>query len=143
LNVGEIVETFKGAVRFQDEPTGPRGSIQLPSGGVITGETVISLFQGADLSTFLHETGHFTLEVFTALASDEAAPESMKADLAAIREHLGIEDDAAPTRVQHETWDAAICNPRQIGTTPKTPRYSLIKANISETGGRAPLSEIR
>lgn len=40
---------------------GPRGSIQFPLGGVADGETIINLFQSANLSTFLHESGHYFL----------------------------------------------------------------------------------
>ena len=48
---------------------GARGSIQFPAGGVANGESVIRLFETADLSTFVHETGHFFLTVMQDLAS--------------------------------------------------------------------------
>lgn len=44
-----------------------RGSIQISEG-----RTVINLFDQANLSTFLHESGHFFLEVFKDLAGQEA-----------------------------------------------------------------------
>jgi hypothetical protein len=47
---------------------GARGSIQFPGAGVSNGQTIISLFQSADLSTFLHETGHYFLTVTQDLA---------------------------------------------------------------------------
>ncbi|MGV1869711.1 PBECR3 domain-containing polyvalent protein [Agrobacterium rosae] len=40
---------------------GRRGSIQLPLGGAENSAVIISLFESADLSTFLHETGHYFL----------------------------------------------------------------------------------
>lgn len=81
-----------------------RGSIVLPRGGLTEGQTVINLFESADLSTFLHESGHFFLEAFTALATSEGAPQAMRDDLSVIHKFLEVEDGAALTRDQHETW---------------------------------------
>jgi hypothetical protein len=53
---------------FQSGNLGPRGLIQFPPAGVGTGDTIIRLFQGADLSTFLHETGHYFLTVMRDMA---------------------------------------------------------------------------
>lgn len=54
---------------------GGRGSIQFPVGGVNQGETLVSLFQKADLSTFLHESGHYFLTVLQdAAALDPSGP---------------------------------------------------------------------
>lgn len=47
---------------------GARGSIQFPGAGVSNGQTIISLFQSADLSTFLHESGHYFLTVLQDMA---------------------------------------------------------------------------
>lgn len=80
-----------------------RGSIMLPQGGMTEGQTVINLFQGADLSTFLHESGHYFLEAFTELASLPDAPQQLQDDLAAIRKHLKNDGEAYTTE-QHETW---------------------------------------
>lgn len=46
-----------------------RGSIQFPGAGFTKGDTIISLFQEADLSTFLHESGHYFLTVIQDLAA--------------------------------------------------------------------------
>lgn len=81
-----------------------RGSIVLPRGGLSEGQTVINLFESADLSTFLHESGHFFLEAFTALATSEGAPQAMLDDLGVIHKFLEVEEGAALTRDQHETW---------------------------------------
>ncbi|WP_415127984.1 hypothetical protein [Paracoccus sp. (in: a-proteobacteria)] len=53
-----------------------RGSIQFPPGGPDGAQTVINLFESADLSTFMHEAGHFFLEVTDALARDPDAPQA-------------------------------------------------------------------
>lgn len=81
-----------------------RGSIQLPTGGVADGQSIINLFEGADLSTVLHESGHFFLEAFTALASQPNAPDAMREDLNAIREFLGAKEGEQFTRDMHEKW---------------------------------------
>lgn len=47
---------------------GPRGSIQFPGAGIGNGDTIIRLFQRANLSTFLHETGHYFLTVMQDMA---------------------------------------------------------------------------
>lgn len=63
----------------------------------------ISLFKSADESTFLHEMGHFYLEVMNDLASDANAPEGVKQDLEKIKSYLGSTDGTF-TSEQHETF---------------------------------------
>jgi hypothetical protein len=89
---------------FQREDKGPRGSIILPRGGLTEGETVINLFESANLSTFLHESGHFFLEAFTQMATSPNAPQAMRDDLNVIHKFLGVEDGFSLVRDQHETW---------------------------------------
>ncbi len=86
-----------------------RGSIQLPLGGLESGESVINLFENADLSTVLHESGHFFLEAFRLLADDANAPQAMRDDLDAILKFVGAKRSAdgtlpAFTTRQHEKW---------------------------------------
>jgi len=83
-----------------------RGSAQIPKSGVKSGTTVISIFEGADLSTVLHESAHFFLEAFTALAIADDAPHPMRDDLKAIRQFLGAESVEFTTE-QHEKWARA------------------------------------
>src|SRR5204862_439384 len=54
--------------------------------------SVISLLKNADLSTFLHESGHFFLEVYSDIASREGAPESITKDNNAILKWFGVKD---------------------------------------------------
>lgn len=53
---------------YQDMGNGPRGSIQFPAAGLGNGETIIRLSEKADLSTFLHESGHYFLTVMQDMA---------------------------------------------------------------------------
>lgn len=63
----------------------PRGMIQFPAAGVGNGETIISTFAGADLSTVLHESGHYFLTVFRDMAlKDPTGP--MGKDFDAIKD---------------------------------------------------------
>lgn len=67
---------------FQDQPTGPRGYISFAANGDI----VINLLEQANLSTFLHEAGHFWLSTMRDLYRDPAATEQMKADWAGTKD---------------------------------------------------------
>jgi len=60
----------------------------------------ITLTEKADMSTFLHESGHFFLEALQRMAED--GPDSMKRDLAIIRDWLGATGEL--TTEQHEKF---------------------------------------
>ncbi|RJT42012.1 hypothetical protein D3227_04865 [Mesorhizobium waimense] len=71
---------------------GPRGSIQFPGGGVGNGDTVVRLFESADLSTFLHESGHYFLTVLRDLADKGEA--SAAGDMGSVKEWWSANADA-------------------------------------------------
>lgn len=75
-----------------------RGSIQFGDG-----QTVINMFDQADLSTFLHESGHFFLQVFSDLASDPNGPAELLADWEITKEYLGIDGNTIPVEA-HEKF---------------------------------------
>lgn len=52
--------------------------------------STISLLKNADLSTFLHETGHFFLETQFSLSAMENAPESIQQDTQIILDWFGV-----------------------------------------------------
>ncbi len=81
-----------------------RGSIVFPAGGPDGAQTVINLFETADLSTFLHEAGHFFLETSDALARADDAPQALRDDMSVVRAYLGAEEGASFTTEQHETF---------------------------------------
>lgn len=78
----------------------PRGRIVIGSNKTMR----IDLFAKADLSTFLHETGHFYLEVLADLSKDERASAQLKADYQTVREWLGAKGDGPLTVDQHEQF---------------------------------------
>ena len=79
-----------------------RGSIQF-----MDGRTVINLFQTANLSTFLHETGHLGLEVLGQVAALDTADPQLKADWQAVLSFIGAEDGKPIPREAHEKFAKA------------------------------------
>ena len=65
---------------------------------------VINLFQRADLSTFLHESGHLYLELLGDLAEDAATPQAIKDDYAKVLAWLGVSDRRQIKDEHHEKW---------------------------------------
>lgn len=99
----EALQKIGDQVFFQDGQN-PRGSIQFPRGGLAEGETVINLFERANLSTFLHESGHFFLEAFSELSALPDASQDMLEDMATIRDWLGVQEGEAFQTEHHEKW---------------------------------------
>lgn len=93
----------------QERRSSVRGQITIPNEGVMNGTTVIELFKTANLSTFLHESGHFFLEAMQTVATADDAPDQLVADIAVINEWMGRDaDSTAPfTTQQHEMWAEA------------------------------------
>jgi hypothetical protein len=83
---------------------GPRGTFNPETMLITLGET-------ADLSTFLHESGHFFLEVLADLASQPNAPAGIAADMKSTLKWFGVKDLATwnamtldQKRPYHEKW---------------------------------------
>lgn len=55
---------------------------------------VLALFERADLSTFIHESGHFYLEVLANIASNEGAPADVTRDMQVVLDWFGVKDIA-------------------------------------------------
>ena len=96
----EAAGSLGQGVEFQQ---GERGSLQIGDGRQMR----INLFETANLSTFIHEVGHFTLEVMGDLAELGSTSQQVKDDYARILEYLGAKDRAALTKEQHEKWARA------------------------------------
>lgn len=87
---------------YQGKSDAHQGSIQFKED-----ETVISLFESSNLSTFLHESGHFFLESLGEMAeADNAHPELMQ-EYGAILNFLGVESRQGITRDHHEKFARA------------------------------------
>lgn len=79
--------------------------------GIGRDPAVISLLENADLSSYLHETGHFFLEVMTDIANRPDAPAEIQQDVQTFLASVGVKD--LPTwnamtleqqREHHETF---------------------------------------
>lgn len=65
---------------------------QGPRGTFSPRQLLITLGETSDLSTFLHESGHFFLEVMADLASQPGAPAETSADMNALLKWFGVPD---------------------------------------------------
>jgi hypothetical protein len=82
----------------------PRGTIQMDA---MREYFTITLNGTANLSTFLHESGHFFLEMMHKAASVEGADQQIKTDLAVLRDWLGVAPGEPLTRDHHEKFARA------------------------------------
>ncbi len=64
----------------------------------------IELLRKMDLSTLLHEGGHFFLEIFGDLASASTATPEMKRDYQEVLDWLGVKTRAEIKKSHHEKW---------------------------------------
>jgi len=69
---------------------------QGPLGTFSPSTNTITLLQNANLSTFLHESGHFFLEVMSDLASRENAPVQVREDFEKLLNWFGVKGESAP-----------------------------------------------
>lgn len=113
-------------ILFQSSSDGPRGRVTFQGQ-----RTVIDLFQERDLSTFIHEMGHYWLEEMFTDAADPNATDELKSDVETIKAWFkanghdvtnGIPTDA------HELWARGIERYTMEG---KAPSSALRKAFAS------------
>lgn len=90
-------------ILFAGDPKNPRGYTDILKNGM---ERVfkIALTKDADLSTWLHESGHVFLEVFGDLADRPDAPHTFKNDWAETLKWLGVETRGDIKTEHHEKW---------------------------------------
>lgn len=88
------------SVKFQQDETGPRGQIRFGNNNSFN----IDLLKNADMSTFLHETGHFYLEVLRDISNSEKATDQIKNDFRTIQDWVGAKEGEALTTEQHEQF---------------------------------------
>lgn len=81
-----------------------RGFITFSPRGQANRKFNITLGDKRDLSTLVHELGHYYLEVIQDLAQAENAPQQVKDDVQAVRDWVGAEGDAPLTTEQHEQF---------------------------------------
>lgn len=74
------------------DPQNPNILQQQANGTYNPSQILITLNETANLSTFLHESGHFFLEVMADLASQPNAPADVQADMAALLKWFNVPD---------------------------------------------------
>lgn len=107
----------EGPLLFQQN----RGSIQFPGGGVGNGDTIIRLFENADLSTTIHESGHYFLTVMQDLAQ--------RGESAAVEDYGAVKD-----WWQENAADVARDGMRVMGDVKLTADDVLLALNNGTTG---------
>jgi hypothetical protein len=68
-----------------------RGSFQFAE-DITKDDSVINLFEAADLSTFLHESGHFFFEATRHLSNQPDSPQQIKDDMNTLLSFVGVDD---------------------------------------------------
>lgn len=89
----------EGQPLYQSKHSGTRGVVHF---NTPSGRPIIDLFQEANASTFLHETGHVFLEFTKHLALQPNAPQELKDDWASIVDHFGIKNNAVHREAHEE-----------------------------------------
>lgn len=97
-NAVEVLRTY-----YQQQSDKKRGFLEIGAGR----QMKIGLTENANLSTFLHETGHFYLEMMGDLAADAGASQQVKDDYAAILQWFGVESRDQIKVEQHEQFARA------------------------------------
>ncbi|HVX56330.1 MAG TPA: hypothetical protein VHA37_01250, partial [Candidatus Saccharimonadales bacterium] len=93
----------KGELR--QTPKGGKGGESLAPRGTYNPETrTIALLKHADLSTFLHESGHFFLDTYSRIAAQPDAPAAIKADMDALLKWFGVQPSPEASALDH--WNA-------------------------------------
>lgn len=102
---GRLGQDREGAVPGERvAPEVVRGQIQFAP-DIAAAASRITLLPDADMSTFLHEMGHFMLEVYTDIAAKPNPPANIVADLEALLKWFGFPGTETATPL--EQWLAA------------------------------------
>ncbi|MEW8189952.1 MAG: hypothetical protein AB2766_11665 [Candidatus Thiodiazotropha endolucinida] len=95
------------------------------TGDITKSPTIISLLDGADLSTFLHESGHFFLQQRIHLINTGQATEKMAQDMQALLEWFGVESVDQIKNDQHEQFAQGFEVYLREGRAPSTELQSV------------------
>lgn len=104
--------------------------------GIYTpGERVITLMQSANESTFIHESGHYFLDVLTDVAMKNDAPSQIKADVQTLMDWFGVKDleewrslSIDEQRAAHEQFARGFEQYLREGEAPSTALEKVFKA---------------
>ena len=121
--LSELLDSRTGSVMFQNA--------QAPRGTYSPSQVLITLGEKADLSTFLHESGHFFLEVMADLASQPNAPQQIVDDMSTLLKWFGIKGDEQVGGVDSGVPLAQMA----AGSESLSPELSTAIASVFEKAG--------
>lgn len=93
-------------------------------GAYTPAERKITLFRNNNLSTLIHESGHYWLDMLQQFAQLPTASEKLKNDWATVKNWLGVGDDNVITEEQHEKFARGV---EKYFLTRKAPSAGLTK----------------
>lgn len=106
--------------RYQN-PTAPRGAFTVQDG-----KPLIKLFETANPSTFLHETGHVFFTFMEQMAARSDAPQALKDDWQTLVDYTGSKDGKLANE-HHETLARALETYFMEGTAPSPKLRSIFQ----------------
>lgn len=87
--------TYSQNIQSQADGVNLEVLAQAARGSFSPASNTIALLKGADLSTFLHESGHFFLEVQADMALQPDAPQTVAQDMQTVLDWFGVPDMAS------------------------------------------------
>ena len=117
FDMAPIKKAFEGdrveLALFQKKNGGKRGSLQFDPFDISGTPSIMTLLENADLTTYLHESGHFYFEVLRDLASQADAPKSIRDDMLTLLRFVGVDKDTKPLTL--DTWNKMSIAERRVG----------------------------
>ena len=113
---GEKLDAMRAAERLFQGENNHLGYITIGTNRRLS----IALLEKANLSTFLHETGHAWLEIMGDLAESAGASDQLRADWKSILDYLGVASRADIATEHHEKWARSVEAYLMDGNAPST-----------------------
>jgi hypothetical protein len=99
-------------------PTFFQESSNVKRGAYMPQERIIKLFEARDVTTYLHESAHWFMDVLESLVNSGQAPESLIKEYQSALEFIGAKQGDVLTREQHEKFADAFENYLASGVSP-------------------------
>lgn len=99
VSLGDNPEMLEASTLFQNKGA-EKGAVTFQEDG----KAIVSLFENADRSTIIHETGHIFLRNLEEFSKLEGASPALKADFDRLTKWLGVKEGEAIKRVHHEKF---------------------------------------
>lgn len=90
-----------------------RASLSFNPFDITIDDTVLKLLENADLTSYLHENGHYYFEVMRHLASQPGAPKAIRDDMNALLRFIGVDKDTKELTL--DTWNKMSLSERRAG----------------------------